>query len=119
MLTEKEEQFIQYWSKQRSLPKKDFKEFVKGLSSGLLIGIGIILLLITGWYQRANMDANSKSSPVIIIVVLLIIAVFMGFLYQNYRWEANEQQYLELLNKKKKAENQNTRMQDNSSQQAN
>ncbi len=115
MLTEKEEQFVRYWAEKRSLPKKDFKEFVKGLSTGLLIGIGIILLLITGWYQRANMDANSKSSPVIIILVLLIIAVFMGFLYQNYRWEANEKQYLELLHKKKKAEKESQQMQDNSS----
>jgi len=30
----------------------------------------------------------------------------MGFIYQNYRWEMNEQQYLELLSKKKKAERQ-------------
>ncbi len=119
MLTQQEEQFFIYWSEKRKLPKTDFKEFLKGLSTGLMIGIAIVLLLITGWYQRANMDANSKSSPFIIVIILVIIAVFMGFLYQNYRWEMNEQQYLELLNKKKKAEKENPQMQADSAIQNN
>lgn len=82
--------------------KKNLKQFLKGLSSGLIIGIAIILLLVTGWYQRANMEANSKLSPVILFLTIAILSVFMGFLYQNYRWEMNEQQWLELISKKKK-----------------
>ena len=102
MLTEKEEEFIRFWSEKRVQQKKSFSQFLKGLSTGLSIGIGIVLLLIAGWYQRANMEANSKLSPYILFIVVVIISVFMGFIYQNYRWEMNEQQYLELLSKKKK-----------------
>ena len=106
MLTEQEETFILFWAEKRIQQKKNFKQFLKGLSSGLSIGIGIILLLVTGWYQRANMEANSKLSPIILFLTIAILSVFMGFIYQNYRWEMNEQQYLELLSKKKKAERQ-------------
>lgn len=102
MLTEKEEAFILFWGEKRMQQKKNLKQFLKGLSSGLIIGIAIILLLVTGWYQRANMEANSKLSPVILFLTIAILSVFMGFLYQNYRWEMNEQQWLELISKKKK-----------------
>ncbi len=102
MLTEKEEAFILFWGEKRMQQKKNLKQFLKGLSSGLIIGTAIILLLVTGWYQRANMEANSKLSPVILFLTIAILSVFMGFLYQNYRWEMNEQQWLELLSKKKK-----------------
>ena len=102
MLTEQEEAFILFWEEKRMQQKKNLKQFLKGLSSGLIIGTAIILLLVTGWYQRANMEANSKLSPVILFLTIAILSVFMGFLYQNYRWEMNEQQWLELLSKKKK-----------------
>ena len=104
MLTKDEKIFIEYWEIQRALPKKNMKQFLKGLSSGLLIGIGIVSLIMIGWYQRANMELNSKLSPFILFTALIVIALFTGFFYQNYRWEMNEQHYLELLAKKKKAE---------------
>lgn len=108
MLNKKEEAFIEYWSKKRTVQKKDLKQFLKGLSWGLFIGISIILVLLLGWYKRANMEANSLSTPIILVVAILIISVFMGFIYQTYRWELNEQQYLELINKKKKNRNANS-----------
>ncbi len=77
-------------------------QYLKGLSRGLLIAIAILLLLVTGWYKRANMEANSKLSTTVFIIALLGIAVFMAWLYKNYQWEMNEQQYLELLAKREK-----------------
>lgn len=102
MLTKKEEAFIKYWSENRELQKKSFTAFLKGFSSGLIIGIGILLLISVGWYQRANMVANTMLNPFILLLVILILSVFMAFFYKNYRWEMNDQQYLELLAKKKK-----------------
>ncbi len=84
------------------MEQKSFKQYLKGLSRGLAISAAILLLLITGWYQRANMEANSKMSTTVFAIALLGIAFFMAWLYQNYKWEMNEQQYLELLAKKKK-----------------
>ncbi len=104
MLTTEEEKFIRYWSENREIEKKSFRQFLKGLSSGLMIGIAIVSLLAIGWYTRANMEANSWSSPFVFLIALAITAVFMAFFYRNYQWEQKEQQYLELLAKKKKAE---------------
>jgi cobalamin synthase len=103
MLTPKEEEFIAYWAANREKQKKSFRQFIQGMSRGLAIGAAILLLVISGWYQRANMEANSKLSASVLVVALVIIAIFMAWLYQSYQWEMKEQQYLELLAKKKKA----------------
>ncbi len=104
MLTKEENDFLQYWSQKRIGGKKDIKMYLKGLSRGLLIGLGIIVAVITGWYKRANMEAGTQLNPVIFIIAILLMGIFMGFIYQNYQWEMKEQQYSELLDKKKKQE---------------
>ena len=104
MLSEKEETFIKYWSENRLEQKKSFRQFIKGMSLGITIGIGIIITISVGWYQRANMEANSSLNPFVLLFIILIISVGMAFLYKNHQWEMKEQQYLEFLAKKKKAE---------------
>ena len=104
MFTAQEERFIKYWEDNRETFRKSFTQFVKGFSKGLGISVAIILLLVSGWYTRANMEANSKLSSVVFVIALLGISVFMAWLYQNYKWEQNEQQYLELMARKKRAE---------------
>ena len=71
-----------------------------GLPLGILMGIGIVLSLITGWYTRAVMEANSQLNPIVLIIALLSIAVFTSIFYKKHRWEMNEQYYKELLHKK-------------------
>jgi len=106
MLLEKEEKFILYWQENRLKEKKSFKQYVKGLSVGLGISLAIIIIIASGWYQRANMVVNTKLSALVFLIALVGIVVFMGWLYKNYKWEMAEQQYLELLAKKKKFEKQ-------------
>ncbi len=101
MLTEQEEKFIQWWEENRESQKKSFKQFFKGLSRGLAISCGIVFIVIIGWYKRANMEANSQMSISIFLIALIGIAVFMAWLYQNYQWEMQEQQYLELKARKR------------------
>ena len=100
MLTQKEIDYISYWQQNRETQKQSFVQFVKGMSIGLGISSAIIILIITGWYQRANMVANSKMSTAVFVVALLLITVFMAWLYRNFEWENKEQQYLELLAKR-------------------
>jgi hypothetical protein len=119
MLTDEQQSFVKYWGEQRNLPKKNLKQFLKGLSSGLIMGIGVVSLIMLGWYQRANMEFNSKLSPAILLIALTVIGLFMGFFYQNYRWEMNEQYYQELLIKQKKAERETIEKQRESSQSTN
>ena len=102
MLVEQELRFIEWWETNRESQKKSFKQFIKGLSKGLAICVGIILIVVTGWYKRANMEANSQMSITVFVLALLGIAIFMAWLYQNYQWEIHEQQYLELMAKKKR-----------------
>ena len=105
MLSKQEENFLIYWENNRLSEKKGFKQYLKGLSRGLMIVVAIVLLLVTGWYQRANMEANSKMSGAVFSIALACIVIFMSWLYKKYKWEMNEQQYLELLAKKKKGNN--------------
>ena len=104
MFTEQENKFITWWEGNRYKQKKSFKQFLSGFSKGIAIGMAIVLIVVSGWYTRANMEANSKLSTVVFVIALLGIAVFMAWLSQNYKWEQNEQQYLELMAKKKRSE---------------
>lgn len=108
MITKQEEDYITYWAKQRDTYRQSFLQFVKGMSVGLGISAAIIVVIITGWFERANMVANSKMSAIVFVLALLLITVFMAWLYRNFQWENKEQQYLELLAKRdRKVENRN------------
>jgi hypothetical protein len=48
------------------------------------------------------MQANSSSSPVVLIIAVVCIAVFVAVFYKRHQWEQREQQYLELKAKEEK-----------------
>lgn len=60
MLTEEEEKFIAYWAANGAQQKKGVHALLKGFSSGISIGAGIILLLLPDgmsvptWKYTAN-----------------------------------------------------------------
>jgi hypothetical protein len=95
-MTEKEEAFLKYWEENRVKEKSLLKQFFPGLPIGLALGAGILLLLESGWYVRADMVAFSQSSPVVIFIAIAAIVAFTGFFYKKFRWEMNEQTYKEL-----------------------
>ena len=97
MLTERERKFIEYWEANRLREKKLNKQLLLGLPIGLLFAIPVLILLFSGkfWYQRANMEANSQGSPVVLMIAIIAIAVFVGVFYKRHQWEMKEQQYLE------------------------
>ncbi len=110
MLTKKETEFLAYWSRRRMRGKKDIKTYLKGLSVGLLIGIGVLVAVVAGWYKRANMEASTQLNPAVFLLAIFLTGIFMAFIYQHYQWEMKEQLYAELLEKKKKEET-NSQMQ--------
>lgn len=109
MLSKENEAFLVYWSDNREKQRTSFRPFFIGLSGGFAIGISILLVLESGWYERANMVANSRLSSVVLLVAILIISVFMAFFYRKFRWEMQEQRYLEMMAHKKNAENEATK----------
>lgn len=96
MLSEKEKAFLIYWEENRLKEKSILKQFFPGLPIGLTLGAAILLLLDSGWYERANMEAQSESSPFIIFFCIAAIVAFTGFFYKKFRWEMNEQAFQEL-----------------------
>jgi len=105
MLTSEEEKFLLYWEANRTKEQSLFRQLLPGLSFGLIIGVAILLNFVSGWYKRANMVANSQSTPIVLVIGLFIIAIFCSIFYKRHKWEMNEQHFLEL---KLKKENQNS-----------
>jgi hypothetical protein len=97
MLTEKEKEFIRYWEGNRVKEKSVLKQFFPGLPIGLCLGAAILLMFDSGWYERANMEAQAESSPTVLIIGIIAIVAFTGFFYKRFRWEMNEQAYKELI----------------------
>ena len=100
MLTEEEEKFLIYWEENKVKEKSLFKQLSLGLPIGLLIGVGILLNFISGWYTRATMVANSQSTPLVLILAIVIIAIFCSIFYKQHQWEMNDQRFQELMKKK-------------------
>jgi hypothetical protein len=103
MLTEEEEKFLVYWEGNREKEKSLSRRLFMGVPIGLLIGLGILLNFISGWYTRATMVANSQSTPMVLIIAIILIALFSGYFYKQFQWEMNEQRFLELQYKKQKS----------------
>ena len=110
MLTEEQEKFLVYWQNNRVKEKSLFKLLSLGMPIGLLIGIGIILNFMSGWYTRATMAANGQSTPLVLIFAIIIIALFCSVFYKQHQWEMNEQRFISLT-KKKEVENSSAEMQ--------
>lgn len=100
MLTAEEERFLVYWEKNSLQQKHSLRPFLVGLSAGLLLGVGLLLTIFSGWYERANMVASTRFNTAVFLLAILGISLFMAFVYRHFRWESREQQYRELLAKR-------------------
>jgi hypothetical protein len=98
MLSKEELAFIDYWERNRLRRKKVVRQFLLGVPLGLLFVVPIIISLTSGWYKRANMEANSPDfDPRVLFVALLLIVGFVSIFWQRHKWDQYEQRYKELL----------------------
>ena len=101
MLSKEENDFIQYWEKNRLRQKKLFRQFLVGIPLGLLFVIPTVISFTSGWYKRAEMEANSADfNPMVLFVALLLIVGFTAIFYQRWKWDQYEQRYRELVIKR-------------------
>ncbi|HEX2605858.1 MAG TPA: hypothetical protein VHK91_00700 [Flavisolibacter sp.] len=101
MLTQEEEKFVAYWSAQRLRKKQFLRKFSIGLPLGVIIAVAVIINLVSGWYEKADMELHRDSSLIVVILIALIaIVVFITLFSAHHKWDRNEQFYQELLNKK-------------------
>jgi len=103
MLTPEENKFINYWKNNREKEKRTFRQLLIGLPMGLTFAVVILAIFSSGWYERANMVAYGSSSPYLFVVAVIVIAGFIAIFSKKFRWDQNEQHYLELLHKQNKA----------------
>jgi hypothetical protein len=104
MLSKEENDFIHYWEKNRLRQKKLFRQFLVGIPLGLLFVIPTVISFTSGWYKRADMEANSgEFNPMVLFVALLLIVGFTAIFYQRWKWDQYEQRYRELLAKRDRA----------------
>jgi hypothetical protein len=98
MLTQQEQDFIRYWETNRLSRKKVVRQFLIGIPVGLAFVIPIAINFSSGWYKRAQMEANSEDfNPMVLMVALLLIVGFTAIFYQRHKWDQYEQRYRELL----------------------
>jgi hypothetical protein len=98
MLSKEENDFIRFWEANRLRRKKTVRQFLLGIPAGLLIVIPIVINFVSGWYKRANMEANSQDfNPGVLLVALLLIVGFTAIFWQRHQWDQYEQRYRELL----------------------
>jgi hypothetical protein len=104
MLTEKENQFIQYWEQNRLKKKKVFKQLALGLPLAVTMIVAIFLNFFAGWYKRADMMIRSEDRSLIFVLLIaaLLITAFVVLFSVRHKWDINEQYYKELLSKKEK-----------------
>lgn len=97
-----DDEFLLFWIKNSKKQKSSTRAFLLGLSSGIAIGVLVIIVIFSGWYQRATMVANSRMSITVLFLAITGISVFLAFIYQNFRWEMQDQRYQEIMAKKNK-----------------
>ena len=98
MLTEEENNFIEYWEYHRLEKKKVLKQLSVGLPLGVVIAAAIFINFFSGWDKRAQMVINSSPSVIIVLIIAcLIIVLFVTIFSVRHRWDLNEQRYRELL----------------------
>ncbi len=103
MITTEEQKFIEYWESNRDKQKKLFYQLLIGLPLGLLFAIPILINFFMGrfWYKRADSVGVSQFNPMVLVVAVVLIAVFIGVFNKKFKWDQNEQFYLELKAKEK------------------
>ncbi len=102
MLSPEEEQFYVQWAQERQLPHYKRKPFLRGTSISLLLGLVVLVVAEMGWYERANMVANSRGNILWILIAIILISLGFGWIYQQFTWEMNEQRFNEIKHIKNK-----------------
>ncbi len=98
--TDDEKRFIEYWEQNRAKEKKILNQLLIGLPLGILFAAPVLLNLFFGWYKRAEMQANSRLNPIVLITALMLIIVFVAIFSRRHKWDLKDQHYRELIARK-------------------
>ena len=103
MFSKEEQDFINYWEKNRGKQKKFFKQLAIGLPFGVLFAVAMFLNFTSGWDKRVESLTKTypsfKSLILVLIFAILAIVVFISVFSVKVKWEKYEQRYRELLSR--------------------
>ena len=111
-MSKDELEFMAYWESVRATQSRFVYKFFKGLPFAFVFVIPVIISIITvyflspDWFSKFANELKS-SLPAICTAFILFIFVY-AYMRMHFKWEANEQIYLELkakLNHEKSANN--------------
>jgi uncharacterized membrane protein YbjE (DUF340 family) len=110
MLTDKENEFINWWELHGQHQKKSIRQWITGSPVAIGTSVSIILLVVIsrqfGWFRRANTSLNSEASSVVLVIILALIGfiLFSSYFTSKHRQDMNEQYYRELIARRDAAE---------------
>lgn len=102
MKSRENQEFIDFWEKNRARRATFSYQFWFGLPIGMLFSLPILVNFILGqfWYKRADAVGSSQFNPLVLVIGVIFIATFAAILYKKFQWERNEDRYKELTRKK-------------------
>ncbi|HEX4878119.1 MAG TPA: hypothetical protein VFV31_15725 [Chitinophagaceae bacterium] len=102
MLNKEETDFVKYWDENRLKKKKVVGQLAVGLPLGVVMVAAIFVISFSGWYKRAEMALRREQTSLILVLLVaaVLIVVFIVIFSARHRWEINEQQYKELIQKR-------------------
>lgn len=101
MLSEEEQQFVEYWEFNRTRKKKILRQLAVGLPLAVVLVVAIFVNFLSGWYKRADMEIRSSASLILVIIIAaLLIVIFTTVFSVRHKWDINEQRYQELMAKR-------------------
>jgi hypothetical protein len=98
MLTDDEKRFLAFWEKNRERHGRLSYQLLSGLPLGALFSLPILVNFILGrfWYKRADAVGISQFNPMVLVFAILLISVFIAVFNKKFKWDQNEQKFLEL-----------------------
>lgn len=105
MITEYEKGFIEFWEANRLKKKKVWRQLSVGLPLATILVVTIAINLVSSWHKEASKVLRRENTSLIIVLIVacLLIVLFIVIFSARYKWDANEQQYRELLAKRDNA----------------
>jgi hypothetical protein len=121
MLTEKDKKFIHYWEQVRDREATMRHKLLSGLPMALLFGFSILIFFIgikvffPSWFTTATHKSNDVVVPemtqqfmklstgdiITAVIAIFILVLFFSYFRMHYKWEMNEQLYMELKAREK------------------
>jgi membrane protein YdbS with pleckstrin-like domain len=97
MITDDEEQFMQYWEANRMRRKRGIRQLAIGLPLSVVLVFAIFANFLSGWYPRAEALFRADTSIIFtVLIAVLAIVVFTTIFSIRHKWDINEQRYQEL-----------------------